>query len=114
MSILVKHDVVRLQISKDNVFFVQVLHRQQDLTKVEASPIFLETSIFLQTSGHVATRSIVEKQEQLFRSLECVLEPDDKWMRSVGEYVTLRLRVLDEVLAEDLFFVQDFHRVELA
>ena len=93
---------------------MEVLKGQQDFGQVIACHFLFESSFLLQTSAHIATRCIVEQQEQLFRRLESILKTNDEWMLGICKHVALRFRVLDEVLTQDLLLIQNLHRVILS
>ena len=112
MSVLVKDDVVWLEVSEDNISLVQVLQCKKHLSKVNTSTILSKPFVLLKCTTHVATRRVVKQQEKLLWCLESILEPNNEGVSRVCQHISLSLRIFNQILAQDLLFVQDFHRKE--
>ena len=114
VAIFVIHNVIGLQITEDDITRMQVFKRQQNLSEVDTCSILSKSLIFLQGTAHISAWRVVKKQEELFRRLERILEPNNEGMVRHSHNITLRLRILHQVLAEDLLLVKNLHRVVLA
>lgn len=114
MAILVIYDVIGFQVTEDNVSAMQVFECQQDLCQVKPSTILSEPFVFLQSTAHVTAGCVIKEQEKFLRGLKSVLESDDEGVMRSSHYITFCLSVLDQVLAEDLLFIQDLHCKVLA
>ena len=99
MAIFVDNDIVRLQVSKDNVLLVQSLYAQKNLRGVEPCLVLGETSLDLQILAQVTPWTIVWDQEQMVFGLEGISELDYKWVLTHAAHnVTLCYRILLQVL----------------
>ena len=114
MSVLIKHHIIGFKISKNDIPLMQILNGQQDLSQIHACAILTEAFILMEGSAHIASACILKQHEQLLGCLEGVLETHNERVLGVGEHIALSFSVFDKVVAEDLFFIQDFHRVLLA
>ena len=113
MAILIEDDVVWLQIPEDDVSPMQVLQRKQHLCQIVAGFRLGKPLVLLESSAHIATRCIVQQQEELFWRLESIFESDYEWMCSVSKHISLSLRILHQVLPQDLLLVEYLHGKEL-
>jgi hypothetical protein len=113
MAVCIEYQVVGLEVSKNNVALVQILDCQNNFAEVVSGPRFLEAFLFLQQPRHIAARSVVKEHEKLFGSLKRVFKPDGEWVLGNSEHISFGLCVPHQALADDLLFVQNFHRVKL-
>ena len=59
MSFVVEHHIVRLQITVDNVPFVQILQSQQNLAQILSGPVLAEPALTLQDAPEISARAKV-------------------------------------------------------
>lgn len=62
MAIHVENNVVRLEISEDNVLLVQVLESQHDLRSVDSCSIYGKPTLISESHAHVTAWCIVHNQ----------------------------------------------------
>jgi hypothetical protein len=84
MTIGIKHYIVWLQITEDDVTLVQIFDGKQYLSHVHLGTFFAKLLVFVKSSAHVATVCVFKKHEQLFRGLESIFETNNERMLSVG------------------------------
>ena len=109
MSIFVENDVIRLQVTENNVSLMQVFKSKENLGEVSPGSVFSKTFVFLKCTTHIATWCVVKEQEKLLWSLESILQTNDERMVSVGKHVSLSLCILYQVLAKDLLLIKYLH-----
>jgi len=114
MAIRIDDHIVRLQVSENNVALVQTLNRKQHFTGVNFSPRLFELALQLQDLGKVPALAVLHDQVQFLIRLESVVQIHNEGVLDVGKHVALRLRVLDEIIADYLVLRLHFHRVEHA
>ena len=114
MAIFVKHNVVRLQVTEDNVSLMQVFQGQEHFSKIDPGSILSKTFVFLEGAAHVATGCVVKKQEKFLRSLESIFQANYEWVVRICKNVSLCLRILYQVLAKNLLLIEYLHRKILA
>ena len=78
MACIVKDNVIRLQISVNDVSLVEIFKGKQDLCSVKSSSIFVEPSLLSNYFTQVASRAEVQDEKQLGLRLEGVVEVDDE------------------------------------
>mmetsp|Transcript_3187 Transcript_3187/g.3088 ORF Transcript_3187/g.3088 Transcript_3187/m.3088 type:complete len:314 (-) Transcript_3187:962-1903(-) len=113
MSLRIEHYIIWLEVSEDDVPFVEVFHGEDDFGEVELGPVFGEAPVFVEGPAHVASVGVVEEEEELLWGLEGVFEAHDEGVLGVGEDIPFGLGVPDQVLAHDLLLVEDLHGVLL-
>lgn len=91
---------------------MQVLQRQRDFRRVEASTLLGELLRLAQVVEELAAGTVVENEVELVAGLEGVFHAHDERVVDLAQNVPLRLRVLDLVLLLDHRLVQHFHRVD--
>lgn len=110
----VKHNIIRLEVSVDNISFVKVLYCQENLSQVETGFVLVEASLFVESSTHVSSGGVVQQQEQLLWSLEGILQADDEGVSCVGQHISFGLSVLDQVLTHNLLLVEYLHSIDIS
>ena len=73
-------------LSVDDIFGMQVLYCQQDLSSVESSDRFFKSIDITEMVKQFAARAVFQQEVQFLWVLEGIFHVHDKWMR----YVTLR------------------------
>ena len=93
---------------------MQILEGQEHLSQVNSCSIFGKSLIFLECATHVATWSVVQQEEQLFWRLEGVLQAYNERVPRVRQYIALSLGILDKILTQNLFLVENLHGEKLS
>ena len=113
MPVLVKHDVIRLQIPKNYVSLMQIFQGQKYFCQIIPAPVLCKSFVLLKCSRHIATRRVIKQQKQLFRRLKRIIKTNRERVFCVGQHITFSFRILNQVLPQNLLFVEDFHSIEL-
>ncbi len=80
MANRVEKNVLRLQISVNDAFRVQVLQREQDLGQVEAGHVLHEDALALQLHEQLTATQVLEDQIQFAVGLKGVDQVNNKWV----------------------------------
>lgn len=94
MAIFIDHDIVRFEVSKNDVTFMQALNCQQDFSRVDFGSRFYKFAFQLQNLTQIATRTVLKDQVQLVACLKGVVQIDDEGMLYVGQHIAFGLGVL--------------------
>ena len=78
MACIVKDNVVRLQISVNDVSLVEIFKGKQDLCSVNSSSIFVEPSLLSKYLTQVASWAEVHDEKQFGLRLEGAVESDNE------------------------------------
>lgn len=109
MTLLVQDDVVRLQVSVDNVYTMKSFKRENDLADKELSFPFREYVLYLNVLVEIAPGTVVTHQEEFVACLESIAEPHDEGVTHLSHHVPFCYRILPESLLIDLSLAQYFH-----
>ena len=63
----------------------------------------------MESAAHVTTWCVVKKKEEFLGGLEGIFKADNERMTHVCQHISFRLGILDQVLTQDLFLIEDFH-----
>ena len=99
--------LTRLEVAVHNVKVVNVLDRERDLGRVEASPVLGELADLAEVEEEFATCAIVEDKVQLVFRLERHVESDYEGVLDVAEDRSLGPRVLDLVPLDNIVLLED-------
>lgn len=89
MAIDIDEDVLRFDISVDDVLSVQVFKPEQQLCEVEPSLILCKLLHLTQMEEHLASSTQVHHEEELCLRLEGPIQLYDKWMVDLLHYPPL-------------------------
>ena len=92
---------------------MKVLQCKNNLSRVDSSKVHCEATVVGKCHPHVTARCIVHNQIQSALTLECKVESDDELVVGKREDVSLSAGISDQILRQDLVFLEDLHRVEL-
>lgn len=92
MALLVDDDVVRLQVPKYDVLFVQSCDSKQDFLHIEPGFLLSERTLDLKVLTQVTPWTVVRNEEEVFTGLEGVPQLNDEW---VGPHATHHVPLCD-------------------
>lgn len=64
VAVFVKHDVIGLQVTENNLLLVQVFKRQHDLSSVDLNQLHAKASVFCECHTHITTWAVLHNQVQ--------------------------------------------------
>ena len=105
MPLVVEQDVLRLQVPVDDLFVVQVLNGEEQLSNVEAGLMLRKGDFPSQMEAQVLARTVVESQVEVVRSLKGEVQVDDEGMAGLLEDVGLDDGVLELLLHDEVFLL---------
>lgn len=82
MAFAVYQDIVRLQVSVNNVLFVQRLNSEEDLRDVQLSFVLSKPFLNFEVLAQIPATGVVANQKQSIRGLKCVKQLRDERMRA--------------------------------
>lgn len=114
MAIVIQNHVIWLEISVDDISFVQVMQCQQYFSNIQSSSVFSEPSFVGNDLSQITSRTELKNQEKLSFRLEGIVQVHDEWMPHVRKHVTLSLGISDKILSQYLPLAKSFHCIQLA
>ena len=74
VSVDIYQDILRLDVSVDNILIMQVLKTEQQLRKIKSSLLFCELLDFAQMEEHLTASAHVHHEEELLLRLEAPVQ----------------------------------------
>ena len=117
MALRIKYDVIRFEVSENNIVLVECFDCANDLANLLFGFCFVETPLDLQILTQVASCAEFHYHKQALGSLESVVELDNK--RVIGNGHPCHDFFLSEVVLKQLLllgflFTEHFHGHELS
>ena len=113
IALLIKQDILWLQVSVDDAVRVQVLQSQDDLSCIEARSILRKANLIAQMEEELAAIEEIRDEVQTLARLEGVVQLHDEGMGDLLHDVTLDLRVVHLVSPDDEVFLERLDSVDL-
>lgn len=101
VAVLVHEDVLRLQVTIDDVLFVQMANSNGDLGSVELGTFFGETGRISQMHEQFSSSNETHDEEYLRLSLEDVVHSNEKRMIRLHKDLLLELCALHLIVVQD-------------
>ena len=114
VAILIEQDILRLQVSVEDVWLVQVAKSQCNLSSIELSLLFTESLFFWQVFEEFASLNEVHNEVDSVRLLEHIVHANDEWVIHLVQNQFLNLQTVDGLVLDDHVFSDTFHGVEFA
>ena len=111
ISVLVHENVLRLQVTIDNLLAVKMAESHGNLDCVETRPFFWESCDLAQVGEKFTTSDESHYEEHFLFRLENVVHAHQKWVISLHKNVLLQLCRLNLVVLDDNILAQGFHGV---
>ncbi len=112
MALFIQNHVVWLQISVNNVMPMQLFESKQDFTDVDSGFVLIESLLYLQVLTQVASRAILQNQEEFSSGLESEVELDYERMADHTHDVSFSHGISGESILLDLVLGQHFHGMQ--
>jgi len=81
MTLFIKDNIVRFEISENDVLLVQILKRQYDFSSVNSCDFDCKSTVVGKCHPHVSTWGIAHNQVESGRGLEGVVQADYELVR---------------------------------
>lgn len=110
----IEQNILRLQVSVDNLFGVEVFDGQDEFSNVETCLILRKNDFSGQVETEIATRAVVQCQVEVVRSLERIMEINNKWVVGLFQNVGFYDGVLELLLDDQVFLLEGLEGVLFA
>jgi len=111
MALSIQQDVLRLEISIDDVFLVECIDGTNDLGGVELSPLLIEPLISAEVSEELTAVQEIDKKVQLSFGLESIMQTNNIRVFDLLEDVALSLSLDEKILFDQLVLLQNLHGI---
>ena len=98
MTLHIKHDIVRLEISEHDASVMQFFDSQQYFSHIKSSLLLCEAALNVEVLRQITSWAIIKDKVQFVLCLKGVSHLDDEWMVDHTHDVFLCHRVSDQVV----------------
>lgn len=113
ITVFTDQHVLRLQVSIDNAFLVQMGEGKGDLGREELGLVLREHADFDQVTEQLASLDKLHEEIDSELILEDILHVDEEGVVYLAQNIFLELDVLHLLVLQDNIFADAFHRVQL-
>ena len=110
VALLVKDDIVWLEISIDHIILMKRFQGENDFADVELCLPFRDDALDLNILIEISTWTVVTHKEQLVDCLECVPQSHNEGMLHLCHHISLSDCILSKILLLNLRLAEYFHR----
>ena len=114
MAILINYNIVRFEISEDDVSPMKIFKSKQHFAQVLPCTFLSQPTLLVEDMAKITSWAEFQDQEELGLCLESVVEANDEGMLCVRKHISLSFGVSYQIVAEDLVLCQDFHGEKLS
>lgn len=114
MSLGIKQDILRLEVSINNVLLMQMLNRQTQLCYVKLGLLFGEGHLPGKMEAEISAGAVIECEVQVMWGLEGEVQVDDEDVVGLFEDVCLDDSVFQLFLQDQVFLLEGFEGIETA
>ena len=111
MAIFSNHNIFRLQISIDNIFFVKVFQSQKNFSSIYSNLSLGKSHFLHQMEAEILPRAVIQPQIDIVGCLEGEMQIYNKWMTQLFQDVQFSNNILDLFVDYKLLLFEAFQSI---